>query len=100
MRFPSEKAVEALRKQYPVGARVELVHMDDQYSNLKPGDRGYVEHIDDAGGLHVRWDSGSGLALDFFEDSYRLVTAEELEAEKTKAEQTQAENEDEDELEL
>ncbi len=100
MRFPSKEAVERLREQYPVGARVELEKLDDPFSKLKPGDRGNVKFVDDAGQLHVRWDSGSGLALDFFEDSYRLLTPEELEAEKAQEEQTQAENEDEDELEL
>lgn len=29
MRLPSEKEVERIRKNYPVGCRVELVKMDD-----------------------------------------------------------------------
>ena len=27
--FPSRELVESLRKRYPVGCRVELLHMDD-----------------------------------------------------------------------
>ena len=29
MRFPSKETVERIRKEYPVGTRVELVQMDD-----------------------------------------------------------------------
>lgn len=29
MMFPSKEIVEAIRKEYPIGTRVELVHMDD-----------------------------------------------------------------------
>ena len=29
MRFPSREIVEQVRKEYPVGTRVELVQMDD-----------------------------------------------------------------------
>ena len=29
MRFPSKEIVEQVRRQYPVGTRVELVEMDD-----------------------------------------------------------------------
>ena len=37
--FPSKDTVERLRKQYPSGTRVELVHMNDPYSKLRPGDQ-------------------------------------------------------------
>ena len=41
--FPNHEAVENLRKKYPPGTLVELVHMGkDPYSRLKPGDRGVV----------------------------------------------------------
>ena len=29
MRFPSKEIVERVRRQYPSGTRVKLVHMDD-----------------------------------------------------------------------
>lgn len=61
--FPSKEAVERLRKQYPAGARIELVAMDDPYSELKPGDKGTVDFIDDTGTLFCKWDSGSELGL-------------------------------------
>lgn len=45
--FPSKEAVERLRREYPAGTRVELITMDDPYSKLKPGDRGFVIAVDD-----------------------------------------------------
>lgn len=47
--FPTQKEVKRLREQYPQGTRIELEHMDDPYSKLKPGDRGSVTFIDDVG---------------------------------------------------
>lgn len=76
--FPSEAVVKSLREQYPEGTRVALVHMDDRYSKLVPGDRGTVHHVDDAGTIHVRWDRGSGLGISYGEDSCRKLTESEL----------------------
>jgi hypothetical protein len=71
--FPSKEAVERLRKQYPQGARVELVSMNDPYTKLKPGDKGSVIWVDDCATIHVNWDSGSTLGVAFGEDSFRLI---------------------------
>lgn len=76
--FPTQKEVERLREQYPQGTRIELEHMDDPYSKLKPGDRGSVTFIDDAGTIFANWDSGSGLGLAYGEDRYRKLTEQEL----------------------
>lgn len=46
-----------------VGKRVRLVHCDDPYTNLRAGDEGTVELVDDFGTVHVKWDNGSGLGL-------------------------------------
>jgi len=62
--FPPREAVERLRREYPIGARVELVSMDDPYNRkLKPGDQGTVILVDDAGTVFVTWDCGSGLGV-------------------------------------
>ena len=38
----SEKILERLRADYPVGARVELIRMDDPYNTkLHPGSKGH-----------------------------------------------------------
>ena len=71
-KLPSKETVMALRKQYPQGTRVVLVHMNDTYTKLRPGDLGTVEFIDDAGTLFCRWDNGSTLGVVFGEDEIRL----------------------------
>ena len=66
--------LETLRKSYPVGARVELIHMDDPYNKkLVPGCRGTVKHVDDMGTIHVAWDCGSSLGVVYGEDSCRVI---------------------------
>ena len=70
----SENTVERLRKEYPTGARVELVHMDDPYNTkLFPGARGTVKCVDDMGTIHVRWDCGSSLGVVYGEDACRKI---------------------------
>lgn len=71
--FPSKEIVERLRKMYPTGARVELVSMNDPYTNLAPGDTGTVESVDDIGTIHVCWDCGSGIGVAYGEDSVRKI---------------------------
>ena len=90
--FPSEETVKSLREQYPKGTRIELSYMNDPYSKLGYGERGTVDHVDDAGTIHVRWDCGSGLGLAYGEDLYRKLTEEELaEEQKMADEQTMTE---------
>lgn len=70
--FPSRETVKRLRRTYPAGSRVELVHMDDPYNTkLVPGSKGTVVSVDDAGTIHVNWDCGSSLGVVFGEDSCR-----------------------------
>ncbi len=70
-RFPSKEIVERIREKYPAGTRVELRAMEDQYTKLKPGDRGTVDFVDDTGTIFVKWDSGSSLGVVFGVDSVR-----------------------------
>ena len=74
MRIMSRKDVEALRKKYPKGTRVELVSLEDPYSRLPEGTRGTVDAVDDIGTIHVRWDNGSGLGIVPGVDTVRKVT--------------------------
>lgn len=46
-----------------IGKRVRLQYTNDPYTNLRQGDEGTVDHVDDAGTLFVKWDNGSGLGL-------------------------------------
>ena len=58
MRFPSKEIVERIRKEYPVGSRVELVRMDDPQAP-PVGTKGTVRGVDDIGSIMVAWDNGS-----------------------------------------
>ena len=70
----SESTVKRLKEQYPVGCRVELVHMNDPFNTkLVPGCKGTVKGVDDIGTIHVRWDCGSSLGVAYGEDSCRKV---------------------------
>lgn len=66
---------------FPIGTRIELIAMDDPQAPLS-GTRGTVDHIDDAGHIHMKWDNGSSLALVPDEDKFRTLTKEEIEKEK------------------
>ena len=70
MGFPDRKTVERIREQYPVGCRVELIHMDDVQAPPM-GTKGTVYAVDDIGSIMVHWDNGSGLSVAYGEDSCR-----------------------------
>lgn len=61
--FPSRQQVEEMRRRYVRGLRVRLISMDDPYAKLKPGDKGTVIGVDDAGQILTQWDCGSSLSL-------------------------------------
>lgn len=63
MHIADTETIKMLRTAYPAGTRVELIAMDDPYSDLIPGDSGTVTHVDDTGSIHVSWDRGSTLAV-------------------------------------
>ncbi len=69
----ARETVEAMRRDL-IGKRVRLVRTSDPYTNLKSGDEGVVDHIDDIGTVFVKWDNGSGLGLVQGEDSYWVVS--------------------------
>ena len=67
MRFPDKETVEMIRKEYPVGTRIELLKMDDIQAP-PVGTKGTVKGVDDAGNLVVAWDNGCGLNVVYGED--------------------------------
>lgn len=72
MRFPSKEIIERLRREFPVGTRVELVKMDDVQAP-PVGTLGTVRGVDDIGSIMVAWDTGSGLSVTYGEDVCRKV---------------------------
>ena len=41
--------VDALRKQYPPGTRIQLIEMEDPFAPVPSGTRGTVKMVDDIG---------------------------------------------------
>ena len=72
MQFPSREIVERIRREYPIGARVELVRMDDAQAP-PAGTKGTVKGVDDTGSLLMRWDNGSGLNVVYGEDLVQKI---------------------------
>lgn len=72
MRFPSKEIVECIRKEYPVGTRVQLVQMDDVQAP-PIGTKGTVQCVDDTASIMVKWDNGSGLNVVYGEDFCRKL---------------------------
>ena len=71
----AREVVERLKKQYPAGCRVELLHMDDVQAP-PVGTKGTVIGVDDIGSIMVRWDNGCGLSVAYGEDRCRRVSHE------------------------
>ncbi len=79
--FFDRELIAQTKQDYPPGTRLELINMDDPYAPVPSGTKGTVDHVDDAGQLHMRWDNGRSLALVPGVDSFRKLTPQELAAE-------------------
>ena len=70
--IPNEKIVARLKKEYPAGTRIRLLHMDDPYA-VPQGTLGTVYDVDDTGSLMVHWDNGQGLNVIYGEDRVERI---------------------------
>lgn len=77
MKFPNKEIVERVRREYPVGTRVELLRMNDVQAP-PIGTLGAVIGVDDTASLLVYWDNGSHLNVIYGEDAVRKVRKEEM----------------------
>lgn len=77
----NRRMAESYRQSYPPGTRLELIGMDDPFAPVPAGMRGTVDYVDDQSQIHMKWDNGSGLALIPDTDSFRRLSAKEIEAE-------------------
>lgn len=66
------ETIERLRREYPVGCRVELIRMEDVQSP-PAGTKGTVRGVDDIGSIMVSWDTGSSLSVCYGEDRCRRI---------------------------
>ena len=73
----TQKEVAETRLNYPPDTRIELIHMEDNWA-VPSGTRGTVEHVDDAGQIHMKWDNGRTLAIVPQVDKFRRLTQQEL----------------------
>ena len=77
MHFPDQWTLTALREQFPQGARVELLRMDDPQAP-PIGTKGTVRGVDDSGSIMVVWDTGGSLHVLFGVDECRVIGKEGL----------------------
>ena len=68
----SKERLGHLRKQYPAGARVQLLSMDDVQAP-PAGTKGTVWGVDDTGSIMVQWDNGSSLNVVYGIDSCKVI---------------------------
>lgn len=69
----SREAVEWMKQNFPKGARVELLKMDDPQAP-PAGTLGTVNYVDDIGTIHVMWDNGSSLGIAAGVDDCRRIS--------------------------
>ena len=78
---PSPREAAQIRLNYPPGTRIELELMVDAYA-VQPGTRGTVDHVDDMANVHTKWDNGRTLSAIPGVDSFRKLTAQEIQEEQ------------------
>lgn len=61
----TESEIIEIRNKYKAGTKIKLLKdMKEEPSNsVKAGEIGIVDHVDDIGTIHIRWENGSGLGL-------------------------------------
>lgn len=81
----SRKEIERIREKYPKGTPIHLHNMEGETA-VPPGSRGIVDHVDDIGQIHMKWENGSSLALDTEEDRFDIITRQNEISEKKEQE--------------
>lgn len=85
------KTVERIKAQYPKGTRLRVMHMTDKYP-VPDGSLATVDHVDDIGTIHCKFDNGRYLGVIQGVDSFHVVqTREQLNARKEADDLTESE---------
>ena len=71
-----------LRETYKPGVRIELNHMCSDPQPIPDGSRGTVVAVDDIGSIMMKWDNGRSLSLIYGEYSFRILSPDEVNAER------------------
>lgn len=74
-----------IKEMYPKGTPIRLYSMEGEQS-VPPGSRGIVDHVDDIGQIHMKWENGSCLALNVEEDRFDIITQQDEILEKKEQE--------------
>lgn len=72
-----KRLVNQIKEDFPKGTRVILRAMKEE-ERPRPGTRGTVTFVDDAGTIHVSWESGGNLGLIPGVDVFEVLTAKAL----------------------
>lgn len=67
------KRMNNLKEKYPKGTKIRCIQMNDPYHPVPSGTIGIVEHVDDAGTIHMHWENGSSLGLIENEDVFEVI---------------------------
>jgi hypothetical protein len=63
-----------VKKQIKIGDRIELIEINDTWTNLEKGSKGTIKKIDKTQDLiWVNWDNGEKLALLDGIDIYKII---------------------------
>ncbi len=68
----NENKINMIKKMYPAGTKVELIDMDDTQAPPM-GTIGTIIFVDAIGQIHVQWENGSTLALNYELDEFKIV---------------------------
>lgn len=68
----NQKDIDKIKEKYPEGTVIRLFSMKDEQS-VPPQTLGTVDHVDDIGTIHMRWENGSGLGLIEGEDQFEIL---------------------------
>ena len=58
--------------KWPIGKTIVLLKMDDPQAP-PPNTRGVIQSIDGIGQIHVIWENGSTLAVQPYNDQYKIL---------------------------
>ena len=59
-------------KDWPIGKTIEIIKMDDPQAP-PPKTRGVIQSIDGIGQIHVKRENGSTIAVQPYDDVYRIL---------------------------